>query len=159
MVTAARIRDGSQVGTVLDGGKRLVYSGRAESAGRVEIGVDDVALVLEHLPRRSAHGIPGLLRFHGDTEVDLVARVGVGVEAEGFPTATVLDGEAARHDRLGEDGRDLIGPARADLGPDDARDITLDVDAIHHREAGSARRDVDPAAVAPAVRHDEAALG
>src|SRR5882762_11564106 len=51
------------------------------------------------------------------------------------------------------------GMARADLGPDDARDIALDGDAIHHRQAGSARRDVDPTTVAPAVRHHEAALG
>src|SRR6266545_4273542 len=156
---AAIIGYRSQVGTCLDGVECLFHSGGAEPAGRVEIGVDDVPLIREHLPRRSAYGVPDLLRFHGDAEVDLVARVGICVEAEGFPATPVFDGKAARHNRLRVDGGELIRPARADLGTDDARDVALDSDAIHDRETGSARRDVDAAAVAPAVGHHEAVLG
>ena len=159
MAPAPVIGNGSQVGTRPRGSKRLVHTGGAESTGRMEIGVDDVTVVRQHLARGFSHGVPGLCGFHRDAEVDLIARVGVRVEPKRLPAAPVLDRESAGDDGLGEDGRQLVGPARPDFRRHDARDVALDIHAIHHGETAAPRRDADAPAIAPAVRHHEPVLG
>src|SRR3989442_3827280 len=134
MATTPVIRHRSQVGTRAGSGKRLVHSRGAESTGGMEIGVDHLAVVRQHLAGGSADGIPGLIGFHGDAEIHLIARIGIRVKAKSIPPATVLDCKRARHDGLGEHRSQLVGPARADFRWDDARDVALDVDAIHYRE-------------------------
>ena len=149
----------SQIGTRARGGEGLFHAGGAEAARRVEIRVDHVAVVPQDLSRRFAHGVPGLIRFHGNAQVDLIARVGIRIEPECLPPATVLDGKAAGDDGLGQDGRQLVGPPCPDFRRHDARDVALDIHAIHHGKTAAARGDAHAPAIAPAVRHHEPVLG
>ena len=125
----------------------------------MEEGVDHIPVVPQHLPRCLAYGIPHLIGFRGDTQVDLIARVGVGVEAEGVPAAPVLDREAAGDDRLRPHRGELVRPTRADFGTDDPGNVALDPETIDDGQAAAPRRDVDASAIPAAIRHDEPILG
>src|SRR5947199_9295781 len=99
----------------------------------MEVRIDHLPVILQHLSRRATHGIPHLIGFDRDAEIDLIARVGVGVEAERIPAPAILEREAARHDRLGKYGVGLVGTSGPDLRTDDAGDVPLDPYAIHAR--------------------------
>src|SRR2546422_3074578 len=88
-----RVRDRPQVGLALGGLECLVRSGGRESAGRVEVGVDQIAGVAEHLSPGGAQGAPHVGRLPRDPGVDLVPHIGPGIEALRFPAAPVLEGE------------------------------------------------------------------
>src|SRR2546426_2805318 len=131
---AARVGDRPQVGPGLRRLEDFVDCRGAEAAGRVEVGVDDGAPVLEHLAACDLERVPRLRRLARDARVDLVAHVGERIEALGLPAAAVLEREAARHYRLGEHRLPLAGPPRSHLVADHAREIGLDRDAVHERE-------------------------
>src|SRR5947207_13828718 len=76
------VRHRSQIGTRPRGRERFFDTGRAEPARRVEIRVDDVTVILQHLSRGPAHRVPRLIRFHGNPEIDLIAGTRVGHEPE-----------------------------------------------------------------------------
>src|ERR1051325_10851793 len=162
MTATAVVGDGSQIGTGLRRRERLVDPRGAEAAGRMEIRVDDLAVVFEDLPRGPVHRVPRLRRLRRDAEIDLIAGIGIGVEAERLPAAAVLQREAPRHDRLGQRGRQLVGPPAADLRPDDAGDVALHANPIDDGDASTAGwrcGDRDAAPVVAAVREHGAVSG
>src|SRR5207237_2856044 len=147
MTTTAIVGDGTQIRPRTSGRECLLDSGRAEAARRMEIGVDHVAVVRQDLPGRLAHCVPNLRTLDRDAEVDLVARVGIGVEPERFPTTAVFHRKAAGDDHLRENRRFLVRTTRTDLGANDTGEIILEADPIHYREtpptAACTRGDVD----------------
>src|SRR5438270_5847471 len=161
MPTTAIIGDGAQIRPRTSGRERLLNSGRAEAAGRMEIGIDHVAIVRQDLPGRLAHCVPNLRTLDRDAEIDLVARVGIDVKSERFPTTAVLHRKAAGDDHLRENRRFFVRTTRTDLGPYDTREVVLQADPIHHYKttAASTRRDVDAAPVTPAIGNHEPVLG
>src|SRR2546425_6903075 len=75
-----RIRDGPQGGLALGRLECFVRTGGRESAGRVEVCVNQIAVITEHLPPRGPQGAPHLGRFAPDPGVDLVPHIGIGGE-------------------------------------------------------------------------------
>src|SRR5258706_14233304 len=94
------VRHRSQIGTRTRGRERFFDTGRAEAARRVEIRVDHVTVILQHLSRGPAHRVPRLIRFHRNPEIDLIAGIGVAIEAKGLPPAPVVYGERAGDDSV-----------------------------------------------------------
>src|SRR6266699_6492659 len=95
---AALVRDGAQVRARGGGLERLFDAGGAVPAGGVEVGVDQLAPIAQHRPRRRPHGIPRLRRFARGAGVHLVPHVGEGVHALRLPAPAILQGERPRDD-------------------------------------------------------------
>src|SRR5256714_4778414 len=156
---AARVGHRPQVGSILCRFERLLERRRGAAAGGVKVGLDDRAVVLEHLAAGPAYRAPHFGRFSRDAVVQLVAHVRPRVEPERLPAAAVLQGEAARYDRLGEQRLLLVVAPDADFASQHARQIALDGHAVQHRQSGGVPDHVHAAAVAAAGRHREAPLG
>src|SRR5256886_9635000 len=101
VTVAGLIRDRPQVGPVAGRPERFLHGGGTGSARRVEVGLDQRALVPDDLPARGAQGIPHLRRLSGHAGVHLIADVGPGVEPLPLPTSPGPEREGARHHRLG----------------------------------------------------------
>src|SRR5207237_102371 len=70
---AARIRDGAQIRPGLRRLEHLFHPGGAGPAGGVEVGVDDLPIVGERLPRRPPHRLPHVGRLARHPVVHLIA--------------------------------------------------------------------------------------
>src|SRR5437879_2282204 len=155
----ARVGDRPQVGPVLCRFERLLDRRRGAAAGGVKVGLDDRAIVREHLAAGAANGAPHFRRFPRDAVVHLVADIRPRVEPEHLPTPAVLQGKAARYDRLGEQRLLLVVAPDADLGAHHAREIALHRNAVQHRQPGRIPDHVHAATVAAAAHHGEAKPG
>ena len=155
----ALVRDRAQVGPRRGGLEYFFDPGGPVPARGMEVGVDQLAAVQDHLPRGRVHGVPRLWRLARDAIVHLVAYVGVGVEALGLPAAAIAERERAGHDRLREQRGELVGTARPQLRRDDARDVALDGHAVDEQDPRRITHEVEPPAVAAPVRHSEPPFG
>src|SRR5437879_438878 len=159
MPAAARVGDRPQVRATPRRLERLLRRRGAATAGGVEIRFDDLPGVLEHLTRRPAHGAPHLGCLARNAVVHLIADVRPGVEAQRFPATAVLQGEAARDHRLGDERLRLLGAADADLAAQHAGQVALHRHAVHHCQPGAGADHVDTPPVPATAHHREAVLG
>src|SRR5256712_4381502 len=158
MPAAARVGDRPQVRATPRRLERLLRRRGAATAGGVEIRFDDLPVLLEHLTRRPAHGAPHLGCLARNAVVHLIADVRPGVEAQRFPATAVLQGEAARDHRLGDERLLLLGAPDADLAAQHAREVALHRHAVHHRQPGGVADHVHTPPVPAAAHSREAAL-
>src|SRR2546425_1236227 len=159
MPAAARVGDRPQVRATPRRLERFLRRRGAATAGGVEIRFDDLPVVLEHLTRRPAHGAPDLGCLGRNAVVHLIADVRPGVEAQRFPATPVLQGEAARDHRLGDERLLLLGAPDADLAAQHAREVALHRHAVHHRQPGGVADHVHTPPVPAAAHYREAVLG
>src|SRR6266850_1255665 len=153
-----RVRDRAQVGLRLGGFECLVCTGGREPAGRVEVGVDQIAAIAQHLPPGGTQRAPHVGRLAPDPGVDLVPYIGPSVEALRFPAAPVLERERPRHHGLREHRLAFVGSSWSQLPADDTREVTLDRYAVHQGESRGIAQHVQPPTIPATVRHGEAAL-
>ena len=158
MPAPGRVGNRPQVRLALGRLERLVHAGGREPAGRVEVGVNQVAVIAQHLPPGGAQGAPHLGRLPRDSGVYLVSHIGPGVEALRLPAAPVLERERPRHHGLREHRLAFVGASRSHFSADHAREVALDRHPVHHGEARRVTQHIQPPAIPPAVRHGEAVL-
>src|SRR2546425_8207676 len=156
---AGLVRDRSQVRLALGGLERLLRARGREATGRMEVGVNQVPAIADHLPAGSAQSGPHLGRLAHDPGIDLVPHIGPGVEALRLPATAVLERERARHHGLREHRLALVGPAGSHFPTDHAGEVTLDRHAVRQGESGGIAHHVQPPAIAPTGRHREPVLG
>src|SRR5947199_9242923 len=130
----------------------------AAAASGMEVGPDDLPVVLVHLSRVAAYRARRIGRLALDAGVDLVADVRPRVEPERLPAAAVLEGEAARDDCLGEQRLLLVVVPNADLTCQHAREVALHRHPVQEGQPGAVPHNVDTAAVTAAAHHREAAF-
>src|SRR6266566_3312115 len=106
-------------------------------------------------PRREvAVGVAATARVGDGTQVGAALR-----GAERLPAVAVLEGKAARNDRLGEQRLLLVVAPDADLTCQHAREVALHRHPVQQGQPGGVPHYVDAATVAAAARHREAVFG
>src|SRR6185436_11022732 len=110
------------------------------AAGRGVERVDRPAAPRRHDPARLGDGAVAELVLRGHAPIDLAGRRGADVVAARRVVAQVRERVAARRDRLRLLRLELPERLRRELVRDHAAQVVLELDDVHHGEAGVVRR-------------------